>query len=1025
VCPRERPRSWRLREIAALYRWPAIAALVHAVAFDLVTYHVFYNGHLPIAAWMTVVAFFIGLPFAFAVLASRVAAALLLPVVFLADGLAAYFAHFYKIDIRADTLAFLYETNPAEAAGFLDPVLVAAALLAAALGAALASLARRHARPAGWRGLLALIALLPPMGLALAAKEQELKTPLPLPAPIVSGSLRYFKEKRLVEATIAARPEFPRSAYRPPEEDVTAVLVIGESARPDHFALNGYPRPTTPRLAARGVTSFPRVRACHHTTRIAVPCLMTRTYREGVDLGKHSQRVYLRERSLVSVFRGGGFLTGWMSNQRVLHKKDTASTAIAAEAEVTRYSLTTWSQAQDAVLLPWVREFLDRPERSKLLVVHTIGSHWPYFNRHDAAHARFAPGCARRNPSYCSPAELVNSYDNSILYTDGFLDDVIGLLRGNAVLLYTSDHGESLGEDGVFGHGQRNRPEQLPVPLIVWTSPEFRRRHPGRHAAVEGHAGQALSHAHVFHSLLDCAGFTGEVIDPALSLCRPWNSEGGPSGPARSQAQQGEEEARALGEGVGAVQAPDVDHAVEGPHPEDPASPGGGIRGRGRAAAPALLAEHRDVDARGEQGAVERARVQRPPHPGQIGLQQRALPLQEVVVHVAGAGRHRRRREHAQPRLPLEPAREGGEEEELGQQLLEVEVVAVPELHDGGGQQGLVGVAEDVEAGQAEDPHHLVAADRQLQHLADQLRVHAQPGDDEPGLGLAGEEAPEPHQAQVEAAEGAGHGAGRVAVDHAVHQGQRGLPRERQREQLEPRQLGARQRLVGAGLVAPEVVEALAVRRLAAAPEGIQVHQVIARGGARHPAPLPGQEEIAQAPEQHGQHDDERAQQHPGRARPGREHPEDGERDPEERVQGDLRPAADERRQPGEVPGSQVHAVEEGEEDQHERHALDEAARTQQLRVGLDLVDRAADRLVQRGESQQRAPSRRGQPRQDGAKAPLPQADHGLVLVEPRHAPDRAAEADSHRAAESIRSRMPRTVNSCSASTPRSAKSTP
>jgi glucan phosphoethanolaminetransferase (alkaline phosphatase superfamily) len=322
----------------------------------------------------------------------------------------------------------------------------------------------------------------------------------------------------------ANRADFAPGTYRAPaEEDLTVVLVIGESARPDHFGLNGYERPTTPGLAARSVISFRDVTACHHTTRMAVPCLMTRTSgRKPLDLREHSQRLFVREKSFLSVFRSAGFVTGWVSNQRVLHKKDTAITAISAEAEVVYFNPTTWAQAQDAVLLDPIREVLARPERRQMLVVHTIGSHWPYANRHDDAHAPFQPGCARRNPLYCSKDAVVNSYDNSILYTDRFLADVIALLASrNALLIYTSDHGESLGEAGLFGHGQENRPEQQAVPLIVWASAEFQRRHPERYAAIRRHATTPVSHAYVFHSVLDCAGFRGTIVDDSLSFCRP------------------------------------------------------------------------------------------------------------------------------------------------------------------------------------------------------------------------------------------------------------------------------------------------------------------------------------------------------------------------------------------------------------------------------------------------------------------------------------------------------------------------
>jgi glucan phosphoethanolaminetransferase (alkaline phosphatase superfamily) len=118
---------------------------------------------------------------------------------------------------------------------------------------------------------------------------------------------------------------------------------------------------------------------------------------------------------------------------------------------------------------------------------------------------------------------LVNSYDNAILHTDYFLDQVMQRLEERkALVMYVSDHGEGLGEDGMYSHhfGSTRRVERH-VPWIVWASKAFVAEHPERIAALEAQRSVALRHDHLFHSILDCAGIASAVVDPRLSVCRP------------------------------------------------------------------------------------------------------------------------------------------------------------------------------------------------------------------------------------------------------------------------------------------------------------------------------------------------------------------------------------------------------------------------------------------------------------------------------------------------------------------------
>jgi glucan phosphoethanolaminetransferase (alkaline phosphatase superfamily) len=112
-------------------------------------------------------------------------------------------------------------------------------------------------------------------------------------------------------------------------------------------------------------------------------------------------------------------------------------------------------------------------------------------------------------------------YDNSILYTDYVLSEIIARLKNkNAILFYTSDHGESLGENGAYGHGGDNIPEQMTVPFFIWTSDAFNKNNPQMWQKILANDKKEINYKYLFHSVLDCSGIKSDIIDSNLSLCR-------------------------------------------------------------------------------------------------------------------------------------------------------------------------------------------------------------------------------------------------------------------------------------------------------------------------------------------------------------------------------------------------------------------------------------------------------------------------------------------------------------------------
>lgn len=305
-------------------------------------------------------------------------------------------------------------------------------------------------------------------------------------------------------------------AFSGGDEDVEAVLIIGESARGRSFSLNGYPRNTNPKLSALDLISYRPVTSCAADTRISVPCLITQATLED-PLSAAAQI------SLIRGFKARGFPSTWFSSHRVSGENDSLIAALASETDKQVFASGSYKTRTDKAILAQVEPYLKDPSgKSRITVIHSIGSHWSYSNRYEPAFGTFTPVCTEAMAKACSIKSLVNAYDNSLLATDDFISRVIKSLAGdNAFVIYTSDHGESLGEDGNFLHGKPKRPEQRDVPLIFWASDIFRQKHLERYSAALGHKGLPLTHDVIFHSMLDCAGITSTVIDRSLSLCSP------------------------------------------------------------------------------------------------------------------------------------------------------------------------------------------------------------------------------------------------------------------------------------------------------------------------------------------------------------------------------------------------------------------------------------------------------------------------------------------------------------------------
>jgi glucan phosphoethanolaminetransferase (alkaline phosphatase superfamily) len=307
------------------------------------------------------------------------------------------------------------------------------------------------------------------------------------------------------------------------DEDALGVLVIGEAARYSNFGINGYGRDTTPNLEKLHSLVNYKAISCSNTTFLSVPCMLSR-------YGEKDLNLVEKETSILSILTKLGFETLWMGTQSITkYYRNKLGGSFYNEVDfhmIPGGSLVFLPNDLDGKMLPYLEKSLqDEKYGKKFIVMHSTGSHWNYSARYPIEFEKFKPAIdinANIDASGCLNEELVNSYDNSILYTDYFLSEVIDRLKNeNAFLIYASDHGESLGECGRLTHGSDGYfAEQREVPIMVWFSDKYIKNHPEKWEAVKSFQKDLISHDNIFHSILGCLGIESEIVDESLNLCK-------------------------------------------------------------------------------------------------------------------------------------------------------------------------------------------------------------------------------------------------------------------------------------------------------------------------------------------------------------------------------------------------------------------------------------------------------------------------------------------------------------------------
>lgn len=297
------------------------------------------------------------------------------------------------------------------------------------------------------------------------------------------------------------------------------ILVVGEAARADHFSFNGYKRETTPQLMKEDILNFSNVYACGTSTAVSVPCMFS--YYKKSDFsykkGRDTENVLdiLQHTNDISIL--------WREN-------NSDSKAVALRVPFQYYKNDFYNKAciegecRDIGMLGDLDSYIKKQKgKDVLIVLHQMGNHGPaYYKRYTKAFEKFTPVCKTNQLEACTQEEIKNAYDNAILYTDNFLAKTIQVLKEinsthQAAMIYISDHGQSLGEKGIYLHGLPYfmAPQaQIHIPAFIWMNEHFK----STLDIDKIDTTKRYTHDNLFHTLLGLFSVQTEVYDPTLDI---------------------------------------------------------------------------------------------------------------------------------------------------------------------------------------------------------------------------------------------------------------------------------------------------------------------------------------------------------------------------------------------------------------------------------------------------------------------------------------------------------------------------
>lgn len=403
----------------------------------------------------------------------------------------AYYMDHFKVIIDTVMIDNVMETNRAEFSSLVTLSLIARTILFGVIPAWL--VIRFCPKPIDFKTefksrlrtillfLLALVVLVIPFAADYTSfiREHKITRLYANPTYSVYSAIKYGEQQLTISANHQPLIHIANDGKivdKSSDKKELIIMVVGETARADRFSLNGYKRDTNPLLSKQDVVSLRNVTSCGTSTSVSVPCMFSSLGRKNYDKEKA-----LAQENALDVLAKNGIEVLWRDNNS--DSKGVATRIPYEDFKTPTLNPVCQGECRDIGMLSGLDEYIQKHiDKDIFIVLHQMGNHGPeYYRRYPKVFERFKPACQSGELRDCTPQEIDNAYDNAILYTDYFLSEVIQLLKKydsnhETAMLYLADHGESLGEHGLYLHAAPYLiapKEQTRVPAIVWVGENF------------------------------------------------------------------------------------------------------------------------------------------------------------------------------------------------------------------------------------------------------------------------------------------------------------------------------------------------------------------------------------------------------------------------------------------------------------------------------------------------------------------------------------------------------------------------
>lgn len=440
-----------------------------------------------------------------------------------------YFIKTYNVSIDEEMLRNTLETNVSETADLLNLTWL---MYVVVLGILPCYIIHRFLaiKPLKWYKTLGCVGVLIGMFLAIIFPNLQKVAPfvrsnkytkyLLIPANYISAIISYTKhyyQENHEFVSVGTDASFEK--YWNNDKKNLIIFAIGETARAANFSFNGYTRQTNAPLEPfrDNIINYTNATSCGTSTAVSVPCMFSKDSRTDYNNGSLAYT-----ENVLDIMQRGGYSVIWLENN-----SDCKNVCTRVKSLKPCSLYTDSHECLDDILIPEIGKNLSPTPQNTIIVMHQIGSHGPkYYKRYPEEMAQYMPVCNTEKLNECTHEQLINTYDNTIYYTSYILAEIIKEAQKykddyNVVVIYVSDHGESLGENNIYLHSAPYRiapKEQKQIPFLIWAENETLSALNLDKQCLINNASNAVSHDNIFHSLLDIGGIKTSEYNSQLDI---------------------------------------------------------------------------------------------------------------------------------------------------------------------------------------------------------------------------------------------------------------------------------------------------------------------------------------------------------------------------------------------------------------------------------------------------------------------------------------------------------------------------